>query len=416
MNEEIQANRRRALMLVAVMAVLLMAIGYALAEYAQPGAGPFGLVIALIVWGVQAVVSYFMGDSIVLGISGARKIEKSDHPVLFDVVEEMCVASGLSKMPDVYIIDDDAMNAFSTGRDAQHASVAVTAGLLKELDRDELQGVIGHEIGHVNNHDVLYMTELAVMAGTIVLLADLGRRVLFRTGPGTRTGGRRSKGSGGAIILIVAIVLMILAPVIAQLLYLAVSRKREYLSDAESALYTRFPEGLARALEKLSHSTSKLHSATPAVAPMYIVNPLQVTAQGLSDLTSTHPPISERIRILRSMGGHAGLGSYDEAFRKVTGRPVGVVPFAALHGAPEPAAVRPAPIPVVPIATAAAAATPQPEKVDRVRQTTDALWSLNDYIFIECPCGTKLKIPPVYAGKKIECPNCSRVHDVRAAA
>src|SRR5581483_717543 len=230
------------------------------------------------------------------------------------------------------------------------------------------------------NHDVLYMMMLAVMMGTIILLAGLGRRVLFRTGPGTRTGGRRSR--GGGIILIVAILLMIFAPILAQLLYLALSRRREYLSDASSALYTRYPEGLARALEKLGRSTQKLHSATPALAPMYIVNPLKVTATGLSDLTSTHPPLSERIRILRSMGGNTGLAGYDEAFRKVTGRPVGVVAFAAPGRPPSP--------------------VPPTEHADRVRQTTDALWALNDYIFIDCPCGTRLKIPPVYAGKKIE--------------
>ena len=406
MNEQIRANRRRALVLVSAMALLLAAVGYAIAEYAAPGAGAFGIILAMIVWAVQALVSYYAGDSIVLTISGGRKIEKKDHPVLFNIVEEMCVASGLSRVPDIYIIDDDALNAFATGRDPQHASVAVTAGLLKELDRDELQGVIGHELGHVNNRDVLYLTLLAVMLGTIILLAELGRRAMFSGGSGTRTGGRRSRGSGGAlgaIILIAAILLMILAPFLAQLLYLAVSRRREYLGDASSALYTRYPEGLARALEKLGHSTKKLRSATPAIVPMYIVNPLQVTATGLSDLSSTHPPISERVRILRSMGGRAGLVSYEEAFRKVTGRPVGVVPFAALRASADVA--------VAPKAAGLAPALSDP--IERVRQTTDVLWALNDYIFIDCPCGTRLKIPPVYAGKKIECPHCSRVHEVK---
>jgi heat shock protein HtpX len=389
MHEQIRANRRSSLILVAAMAVLLVAIGYALAEYAAPGAGPFGVVLALIVWGIQALVSYFAGGKIVLALSSARKIERKDHPILFNVVEEMCVASGVSTVPDIYIIDDDALNAFATGRDPEHAAVAVTAGLLKELDRDELQGVIAHEISHVTNRDVLYMTMLAIMMGTIVFLADLGRRSMFR-GSGTRTG--RRKGSGGAIILIIAILLMILATILAQLIYLAVSRKREYLADASSALYTRFPEGLARALEKLGGSTKKLRAATAATAPMYIINPL-------AELSSTHPPIPERVRILRSMGGGAGLGSYERAFRKVTGRPVGVVPFAALRSAEE-VAVAPAPAPSV------------LEHVDRVRQTTDVLWALNDYIFIDCPCETRLKIPPAYRGKKIECPHCARVHGV----
>jgi heat shock protein HtpX len=272
-----------------------------------------------------------------------------------------------------------------------------------------LQGVIGHELSHINNRDVLYMTMLAVMMGTIIFLAEFGTRVMsFGGGGQTRTSGRRRGGSGGGfalILLVVAIVLMILAPVIARLLYLAVSRRREYLADASSALYTRYPEGLASALEKLGHSTHKLRLVSAATAPMYIVNPLPVAGSAaVNDLSATHPPISERIRILRSMGKSPGLGSYNEAFQKVTGRPVGVVPFAAMEAPLQPGA----PVPVAPV-------VPPLSKVDRVRQTTDLLWSLNDFIFIDCPCGTRLKIPPVYRGKRIECPHCARVHVAQAA-
>lgn len=401
MHEQIRANRRRAALLVVAMAVLLVAVGYALAEYAAPGAGKFGVVFALIVWFIHSLVAYFAGSSILLSLSGARKISKQDHPVLFNVVEEMCVASGLAKPPEIYIIDDEALNAFASGRDPEHAVVAVTSGLLKELDRDELQGVIGHEISHVNNRDVLYMMMLGVMMGTIIFLADAGTRMM-RHGSGTRTGSRRSKGSGGgaaAILLLVAIVLMILAPVLARLLYLAVSRKREYLADASGSLYTRFPEGLARALEKLGGSNRKLRTASPALAPMYIVNPLNVTERGLADLSSTHPPLSERVRILRSMGARAGLKSYDEAFRKVTGRPVGVVPFAAMSE------TRDVPVAAPPVSSPLT-------HIERVRNTTDLLWHLNQYAFIKCPCQTTLKVPPAYAGKKIECPHCNRMHTV----
>ncbi|HEU4522147.1 MAG TPA: M48 family metalloprotease, partial [Thermoanaerobaculia bacterium] len=177
MHELIRANQRRAALLTAGMAGLLVIVGYALAESAQPGAGRFGIVLALIVWAVQAAVAYFAGKRIMLSMAGARKIEKKDHPVLFNVVEEMCVASGNPKVPDIYIIDDDALNAFATGRDPEHSAVAVTSGLLKTLDRDELQGVIAHEISHVRNRDVLYMTMLGVMMGTIILLADIGIRM-----------------------------------------------------------------------------------------------------------------------------------------------------------------------------------------------------------------------------------------------
>lgn len=386
MHELIRANRRRAALLTAGMALLLIALGFAVAESAARGAGRFGIVLALIVWAVQAAIAYFGGRKIMLSMSGARKIEKSDHPVLFNVVEEMCVASGNPSVPDIYIIDDDALNAFATGRDPEHAAVAVTSGLLKALDRDELQGVIAHEISHVRNQDVLYMTMLGVMMGTILLLADIG----LRSGGRTRTSRSRKRSDGG-LIVILAIVLMILAPFIARLLYLAVSRKREYLADASGAQYTRYPEGLARALEKLGGSKVAMRKTSAAVAPMFIVQPAKVIEASFVKLGSTHPPIQERVAILRSMGSRAGIRSYDDAFRKVTGRPVGVVPW----GADDPVRA-PSPAPMT--------------HIERVRETTDLLWTLNDYIFIACPCETKLKVPPAFRGKKIECPHCNRVH------
>lgn len=395
MHELVRANRRRAAILVASMAVLLAAVGFAFAEWALPGAGRLGIVLALIVWFFQAIISYYAGGRIVLAMSGARKIGKKDHPVLFNVVEEMCVASGNPKVPDIYIIDDDALNAFATGRDPQHAAVAVTSGLLKTLDRDELQGVIAHEISHVRNRDVLYMTMLGVMMGTIVLLADIGVRVRG----GTRTRTSRSNRSGGGVIMILALLLMVLAPILARLIYLAVSRKREYLADACGALYTRYPEGLARALEKLGGSSLTMRRASAAVAPMYIVEPRGLAEEKIAAMGSTHPPIAERVKILRSMGGQAAVASYDEAFRRVTGRPVGVVPFAALRDSAPLPAKAPAPAVAAPFT-----------HVERVRQTTDLLWALNDYIFITCDCATKLKIPPAYRGKKIECPHCGRLH------
>jgi heat shock protein HtpX len=400
--ELIRANQRRAATLVVVMAALLFFVGYALGEALAPGGGVVGLVIAFLVWLVLTLVSYFQGNAIFLSLAGARRIEKKDNPVLFNVVEEMTIASGLPKVPDVYIIDQAAPNAFATGRDPQHAAVAVTAGLLETLNRDELQGVVAHELGHVSNRDVLYMMMVGVMMGTIVLLADVGARVFF-FGGGRRRTSSRSNGQAQIVILVVAIVLMILAPIVAQLIYLALSRRREYLADASSALYTRYPEGLASALDKISHTTAKLPTATRATAPMYIVNPLGVSARGLADLSSTHPPTSERIRILRSMGAGAGLKTYDDAFRKVTGRAVGVVPFGALAAAEH----------------APAAAPPAPDassRLERVRRTTDMLWKLNQFVFISCACGTTLKVPPAYLGREIACPQCGTVHKIQQPA
>ena len=400
--ELIRANQRRAATLVVVMAALLFVLGYVLGEALAPGGGLGGLFIAFVVWLILTLVSYFQGNAIFLSLAGARRIEKKDNPVLFNVVEEMTIASGLPKVPDVYIIDQAAPNAFATGRDPQHAAVAVTAGLLETLNRDELQGVIAHELGHVANRDVLYMMMVGVMMGTIVLLADIGARVFFYGG-GRRRTSSRSSGQAQLVIVVVAVVLMILAPIVAQLIYLALSRRREYLADASSALYTRYPAGLASALEKISHSTAALPTATRATAPMYIVNPLGVSARGLADLSSTHPPISERIRILRSMGAGAGLKTYDEAFRKVTGRPVGVVPFGALAAAEH----APAAAPAVPDASS---------RLERVRQTTDMLWKLNQFVFISCACGTTLKVPPAYLGREIACPQCGTVHKVQQPA
>jgi heat shock protein HtpX len=436
MFELIRANRRRSAVLVAVMAVLLVALGWSVGEV-WIGSGGAGAFLALMIWGAMTLISYYSGDRIVLAISGSKKIDKQDHPVLYNVVEEMCVASGQAKLPELYIIDDPAPNAFATGRDPEHASVAVTSGLLNLLTRDELQGVIAHEIAHVRNRDVLYMMMVAIMMGTIVLLGDGARRMMFY-GSRSRTSSRRGGGGGGqAIVLVVAVLLIILAPILAQFIYLAISRRREHLADASGAQYSRYPEGLASALEKIGASTHKLRTATQATAPMYFVNPLAVTARGLTDLTATHPPLSERIRILRSMGGVADLRAYDEAFRKVSGRPVGLIPFSAMQetgvrsgaqrapfpaGAPVPVPTRARPLPLpidlpgppVPgmTALAPAVAAEAAEHAQRVRQTTDLLWKKQDYAVVDCPCETRLKIPPVHRRKKIECPHCARVHMV----
>ena len=314
--EQIRSNQIRSVVLVVAMGGLLLLIGYLLGVYFLDSAIG-GLVIALAVWVIMSLVAYFNGDSLLLTMSRAKKISRDDHPRLYNVVEEMKIASGLEKMPDIYIIDDPALNAFATGRDPKRASVAITSGLLQKLNRDELQGVIAHEISHIKNRDVLLMAMTSVLLGTIVILAWYGSRFLIF---GNMGGSRRSSGSGGGgqaqlIILVVAIVFMILAPIMAQFIYFAVSRKREYLADASAALYTRYPEGLASALEKLGASTGQLKAANKATAPMYIVNPFRKKGMKASDLSSTHPPISERIRILRAMPG-ASLVDYDQAYRQ----------------------------------------------------------------------------------------------------
>ena len=402
--EQIRSNQIRSVILVAGMAALLLLMGYFLGLYFLDSSTA-GMIIALVLWAVMNLVAFFQGDNIMLALSKARKIKRDDYPRLYNIVEEMRIASGLERMPDIYIIDDPALNAFATGRDPNRAAIAVTSGLLQKLNRDELQGVIGHEIAHVNNRDVLLMSLCGILLGTIVILSWYATHMLFFS---SMSGGRRSSSSGGGqaqlIILAVGIILMILAPIVAQLIYFAISRKREYLADSSSALYTRYPEGLASALEKLAASTAPVKSANKSSAPMYIINPFRKKGRAASDLSSTHPPISERIRILRSMAGGASLADYDNAFRQVHKGGRGVIPLSAIADAGA-VGLRPA----VP---EAAQREVKLGKVERTREVSDLMWRLNNYKVINCACGTKLKVPPKLRSANVKCPHCGHVNRV----
>ncbi len=404
--EQIRSNRRKSSILVVSMALLLLGLGYVLAEYYAPGAGVLGLGAAFALWLVLTLVAYFQGDRILLAVSGAKKIEKDDHLELFNVVEEMTIASGLSKMPDIYIIEDTAMNAFATGRKPEKAAVAVTAGLLGRLNRDELQGVVGHEVAHIVNRDVMLMSMVGVMLGAIVMLSETFLRSLWFTGGrGARfrsRGSRKGGGQGQAVVAIIAIVLAILAPILAQLIYLAVSRKREYLADASSAVYTRYPDGLASALEQLGGAGTPVRRANRATAAMYIVNPFK--KKKLSALTRTHPPTEERIRILRGLGGMATYQSYQEAWSQAAGEKAGDLPGSALSDTEHGGKAR--------------EADPRARKKsprEQAREVGDLLRDINHFIFLPCVCGLKLKIPPEYKHDTIQCPKCKRRLEVPVA-
>jgi heat shock protein HtpX len=296
--EEIARNRRASWLLMGGLLGLVAAIGY-VAGLSWTGdgraalgfLGVFGIVAVL--W---SVVGYYAGDRMVLGVSGARRVTHPDAPQLFNVVEEMSIAAGVP-MPAVYLIDDPAPNAFATGRDPAHASVAATTGLLGLLDRQELQGVVAHELSHVRNYDVRFATLVGVLVGFVALVADLLLRAnIFGWG-------RRSSGGGGPLALVLALALAILAPLAAAAVQFAISRRREYLADASAVELTREPLGLARALHKLSRDPHPLRRANRATAHLYIANPLKKAhAQGLF---ATHPPIGERIAVLLRMA-HAG--------------------------------------------------------------------------------------------------------------
>ena len=402
--EQIRSNKIKSVWLVAGMGALLLGMGYLIGEVFFDS-GIAGIILASIVWLIMNLVAFFQGDNVFLSISKAKKLERSDHPRLFNIVEEMKIASGLPKMPDIYIIDDPAPNAFATGRDPNKAAIAVTSGLLQRLNRDELQGVIAHEIGHIKNRDVLLMVISGIMMGAIVLLADLA--LLYLIFGGARGGRRGPSGGGGQgqmIILIVGIVFIILAPIFARLIYFAMSRRREYLADASSALYTRYPEGLASALEKISSSTKVLSSAKRATAPMYIINPLHKPGIKASDLTSTHPPTSERIRILRSMGGSASFADYDRVFRAVHKGGGGVIPQSTLAGAAGLVEAR---------GESVEEKKPEKmEKLERAREVSDLLEKLNQYTALACNCGAKFRVPPDFKGRNIKCPRCGTINPI----
>ncbi len=403
--ELIRVNKRNSILLLLAMAVCLLLLGFiiGMGVFGLEG-GFFGLIIATVIWLILTAVSFSKGDQIFLLASKAKPVTHKVHPQLFNVVEEMKIAAALPAMPKIYIINDPAPNAFATGRSPKTASVAVTAGLLARLNRDELQGVIAHEISHILHRDILFVTLAGIMLGSIVLISQVFLRGMFYSSMGSSrrySSGGKGGGQAQLVMLLIAIVVAILAPIMAYLLYFALSRKREYLADADAARLTRYPEGLASALGKIANDKSpQLASANKVTAPMYIVNPFKKKKQmKLSDLTSTHPPISERIRILRNMTHGASFKDYSDSFSAVT-KTKTVVPPAALTK--EDIALR----------EASAEAKKKERHETQMRQVGDIMRRVNQFVFLTCLCGLKLKIPPNYKPHKVKCPRCKRNLDL----
>jgi heat shock protein HtpX len=352
MFQQIDSNKNYSILLVVACSALLVTVGYFIGR-ALEAPWYVGIIAASALATVLSLTSYFGGGKIVLSMSGARKVRKPEYPQLFNVVEEMAIAGGLP-MPDVYVIDDSAPNAFATGRKPEEAAVAVTSGLLSKLNRDELQGVIAHEMSHIRNYDILFMMLMAVMVGTIALLCDFFRRSVWHG-----AGRSRSRGKGNAIIFLVALLLAILAPIVAKLIQLAASRRREYLADASGALLTRYPAALASALRKIASDPEPLEAANRATQHLYIVNPIKPLEARAASLLSTHPPIEERIRRLEKMA------YIDESDRSYALRGyAGPSPPAA---AAQPASTQPSrpPIPV-PIPVPVGSSTPTPPEMAAV--------------------------------------------------
>lgn len=314
--DQIAANKRNSLLMAAFVIALLALLGFTIgwAVLGDPRGGIVATGLAVALGGLAGVGTYFRGDSLVLSVSGARRVDEGSAPQLLNVVREMAVAADVP-MPAVYVIDDSAPNAFATGRDPAHASVAVTTGLLEKLDREELQGVLGHELSHVRNLDIRFSLVVGVMVGAIAILADFFLRFTF-WGGGNRRNDRDGGGGGGAqiIIFVVAIVLAILAPLISRFIQLAVSRQREYLADASSVQLTRNPYGLERALAKISGDPEVLEVANRGTQHMYFTNPIKKFEERSSNLMSTHPVALDRINRLRELSGEPPLDASDAAY------------------------------------------------------------------------------------------------------
>ncbi len=382
--------------------MLLILLGFFFGKYFfGEGGGLFGIIIAIFIWIILSAVSYFAGSNLILSISNAREVTKEVHPQLFNIVEEMTIAANLPQMPKIYIVNEQAPNAFATGRNPQNSVVAVTAGLLSQLNRYELQGVIAHEIGHIINRDILFMTFAGIMLGAIVIISEIFLRSQFWGFGSSSLNRYKNKSSGGGqeqiIIMIFSLVLAILAPILAQLLYFAISRKREYLADATGVRLTRYPEGLASALEKISQNRFNLRSANKATAGMYIINPLKKKGMKVSDLSSTHPPIRERIRILRGMTHGVDFADYQTAYNKTKNNSEKIIPKSGLEQVEN-----------IPILRQIKDVVALSQK-EKQRKLGNLVMGINGYNFYNCNCGITIKVPPTLEGGTVKCPRCGEV-------
>jgi len=287
-----ESNIRKTWVLITLFLIFIIGLGWVFSQYFQ---NPSILIYAVIFSLVMNIISFWYSDKIVLGITRAKPIEKRDNPELYRIVENLCITAGLPT-PKIYITPEAQPNAFATGRDKDHAVIAVTRGLLEKLDKQELEGVISHELSHVGNKDMLLMTVVVVLVGFVSLISDWFMRSLWWGGFRRRGG---EEGQAGSILALVGIILAVISPIVAILIQLAISRKREFLADATGALLTRYPEGLARALEKIAADKTLMKTASTATAHLYIANPFK--GKGFLTFFMTHPPIEDRIKALREM-------------------------------------------------------------------------------------------------------------------
>ena len=407
--EAIAANKLRSRLLLGLMGCLLVSIGiiFGAPQFPeQPMLGALvGAVAALIVWFLMTLAALYGGSRILLDSMKARPVGPVEARRLWNVVEEMTLAAGLPKAPEIYLIDSDTPNAFAVGRSPEKAKVAVTTGLLRRLNRDELQGVIAHEIAHIRNLDIRFMTMAAVVVGAITMMSDAFFRSMrhgrFRS---SRRSSSKGRGQGQLIFWLIALVIAILAPLCAKLLYFACSRRREYLADATAARLTRYPAGLASALKKISKGvgyTFESSSRNRVVSALFTVNPMQrLSGDGLF---SSHPSTERRIRILSEMGGAAGYADYESAYRKVSDKKKGCLGNRTLASESDSVTAR--------------KATPESKQdvIEQSREALDIVDRIAGLLLLTCLCGVRIKIPPDLKEEKVHCPRCGRMHNVTLA-
>ena len=400
--EAIESNRRRSQVLIGAIFLINLMLG-ALCGYIWTDdvvGTVLGVFFAILLSAGLLMMALTRGESIVLACAGAVELCRDDCPPLVNVVEEMTIASGIGRPPKIYLLDQESPNAFTVGRSPESACIVVTSGLIKSMDRDELQGIVAHEIAHIANHDARFLTLASVLVGSVVVLSEvLWRSVLLR-------GGRRLSSRAapqGKAVMIVALVVAVLAPICARVLYAACARRREYLADACAAQFTRYPEGLARALRKIVDKGDRSAPVSKMFAPFYAVDPLEFFSARRSRLKSQPHP-EERIKILLSIGNSVGLGEYEAAYLRVTKSRKRLI---GLRSRSQDSAR--------PVREASPSASKREEAIERARQVMDIVDRAAQYVFISCACGLRMKLPPTWTKECVDCPRCAQTHAVPCA-
>lgn len=390
--ELINKNKSKTFLFVFLMALCFGLMAYCLAETLKIYNVPP-------IWVYIVVYGYYFGTLIVasrdsknvfLKLSNARFALRAYYPKLFNIVQEMSIASGLSTMPDIYIIDEDSPNAFACGKDHKTASIVVTKGLLARLNRDELQAVVAHEISHIVNRDILYLMYTSCLLGCMVFISDFVIKFL-------RSCSNRRSFNGGAIYIIPFVLISLVLVALSKIFYFCLSKKREYLADACAVQYTRNPMALANALRKIDAEQSYFVNTNPLTSAMFIVSPL-------NNKEKTHPPIEKRIQILLRLSS-CNIAAYNNSYQKVLGKKSSIVSKKIID--------KPSYSKVIPIVATTLANQTVQDEISNHREAYDTMLKMENYIFIKCDCDTKLKVPKELKGQKIPCPHCKKMHLIK---